>query len=89
MRGTDVNPEQMEAAERFIAEHVTHGDPLPEDQPVTVKWGELVRLVAWYGALRAIGIQKGVSTVEHPNAVASLERREPTRTRLTVVREQP
>jgi hypothetical protein len=74
MRGTDVNPKQYDAAEAFIAEHVIHADPPRAEQPVTVKWGELVQLVAWYGALRARGIERGVSTVDDPNAVARLER---------------
>ncbi len=61
MKGTDLEAHYIEAAAKFVMGRRTI--PLPEmppdDTPVSVKWGELVRLVAWYGAIRAKAVSEG------------------------------
>ena len=67
MRGTDCTNAQLDAAHRFIATHPLRGAQLPLDQPVTLAYGELVRIVAWYGALRYVAAREGNGgTLENP-----------------------
>jgi len=71
VRGTDVNEAQFEAAQDFITKFVTKQPELSPEQTIVIKWDELVRLVAWYGALRAQGIRDRTGgTVEKPGEVA-------------------
>lgn len=65
MKGTDVTGEQIEAARQFI---VGRGGRLASDeQMVALTAGELVRVVAWYGALRFKAGRDGTGgTLEHP-----------------------
>ena len=66
MRGTDITEAQMDAAEKFIllmrsktnTLHPTH------DQEVRHNFGDLVRLVALYGAIRAKAVADGNSVDE-------------------------
>ena len=61
MKGIDINDDQMRAAETFLLERqeppckARTGDVL-----VGMRWKDLVRLVAWYGAVRAEGALKGI-----------------------------
>lgn len=52
MRGLDCTPAQLEAADRFISDHPLKGQRTPMNQQVQMPYEQLVRLVAWYGALR-------------------------------------
>lgn len=73
MRGTEVNPDQFASAQDFITTFVTQ-QPAPDDpeQQIIIRWHELVRLVAWYGALRARGIENGRGgTVETPGKLVN------------------
>lgn len=66
MRGTDITDSQMEAAKEFLdGRH--NGDYKPElDNPVSLKYKDLVALVAWYGAIRYQSGVDGVGTRECP-----------------------
>lgn len=73
MKGTEVNSDQLSSARDFITEFVTH-QPAPADpeQRIEIRWHELVRLVAWYGALRARGIENGRGgTVDKPGELVN------------------
>jgi len=67
MKGTDLTEKQLKAAEQFILGARAKGNTQsPEaDQAVTQRWSDLVRIVAWYGAIRAASMQHG-GTVEEP-----------------------
>jgi hypothetical protein len=61
MRGTEITDAQMEAAEKFIllvrsADNNTQPDP---EDSVSMPWHKLVRIVAWYGAIRANAVANG------------------------------
>lgn len=63
MRGTEITDSQMDAAEKFILLCRTDGNtqyPKPEES-VTMHWGNIVRIVAWYGAIRAKAVKDGAS----------------------------
>jgi hypothetical protein len=53
MKGTELTDAQLDAAETFILEREI--PPCAKRDPSTlvdVEWKKLVRLVAWYGAIR-------------------------------------
>lgn len=70
MKGTDVTEKQMRAAEQFIQLVRPEGrKTMPHtDQWLAIKWEDLVRLVAHYGAIRAGSIAQGES-VDEPGEV--------------------
>ena len=51
MKGTDVSPAEIENAKTFL-KMVSKIDWPEDDQQVRITRAELVRLVAWYGAIR-------------------------------------
>jgi hypothetical protein len=66
MKGIDVTREQMAAAEKFIKIVQQVGDASPRPNHRTqIKWEDLVRLVAHYGAIRARAVAQGGS-IEFP-----------------------
>lgn len=70
MKGIDISESQLEAAADFICERRTVGSDIklrPETE-VAISWGNLVRLVAWYGAIRANAVARGGDPV-HPGKV--------------------
>jgi hypothetical protein len=67
MKGPDVTEQQINAAAEFINIVRPQGRKT-EQQPsdwLAIKWGDPVRLVAHYGAIRAQAVAKGGS-VEFP-----------------------
>lgn len=70
MRGTDMTPEQLTAARNFIEGLVLLSAPPKPDAMITHRYENLVRLVAWYGAIRYEGAQKGIGTLECPGEAA-------------------
>ena len=61
MRGTEITDAQMDAAEKFLllvrsVDNETQPDP---EDSVSIPWNKLVRLVAWYGAIRANAVANG------------------------------
>jgi hypothetical protein len=52
MKGTEVTPEQKTAAQEFL-KSVSEVDWPDDETPRTVRCCDLIRLIAWYGALRA------------------------------------
>jgi hypothetical protein len=65
MRGTDLTPEQLAAARTFIEGRMLCAPPRP-DQTVTHRYEDLVRLVAWYGAIRYQGARAGIGEEGRP-----------------------
>lgn len=67
MRGTEVTPKQFEAAQKFIMDR-NHGQrSLPaEDESIHLEWGNFVRMVAWYGALRYQAGRDGINSLDDP-----------------------
>lgn len=60
MRGTDLSQWQLDAAEKFIrGRNKTIVGPFAPET-ITVRWSDLVRLVAWYGAIRADATKRGI-----------------------------
>jgi len=72
MRGTDVTPEQLEAASVFL-DNLWLRDRPEGHEIVSLRYEELVRAMAWYGALRADGALRGVGDTEHPTALFSVK----------------
>ncbi len=68
MRGTELTQAQIEAAERFILARRAKGNTQhpSQDEPISQKWGDFVRLVAWYGAIRYKAGIEGLSSLENP-----------------------
>jgi hypothetical protein len=60
VRGTDVTQAQFDAAEQFWRTVPAKVDPARD--PVVVSRSDLIRLLAWYGALRAEGARKGAGS---------------------------
>jgi hypothetical protein len=64
MRGTDLTPEQLKAAEKFIMDRSGRAK---RPEMVMNKFDDLVRLVAWYGAIRFVAGRDGIGgTLEKP-----------------------
>jgi hypothetical protein len=78
MKGTDLTQAQIDAAERFIlARRATGNLQHPaHDEEVRQKWGDLVRIVAWYGALRYKAGKDGINSLENPGDTEVLAPRE-------------
>ena len=70
MKGTDCTPEQLAAAERFVLNGVRMAD-VPER--FVMKRVDLVRLIAWYGAIRFRAAKAGIGSEEKPGLVGVLE----------------
>lgn len=67
-RGTDITQEALDIAEEFIARAAK--EELPES--FVIRRADLIRLVAWYGAIRADGAPpKPTIVVEHNATEAS------------------
>lgn len=72
MKGTDVTPEQMESANQFVlgcwCENRGPGEPkqIAPEQTISLPFGDLVRLVAWYAAIRYEAGEKGIGTRDIP-----------------------
>lgn len=71
MKGTDLTKWQIDAAEKFVRGRQTFGQLAPDsdDRQVIVRFGDLVRLVAWYGQIRAVAVSKGAPVDEPAEAV--------------------
>lgn len=64
MRGVDCTPEQLKAAERFILARARRTD---SPEMITQRFEDLVRLLAWYGAIRYKAGRDGISSLENPS----------------------
>ena len=66
MRATELSQKQLDAAEQFILLLRSKGNKLhpKNDQQVANNWGDLIRLVALYGAVRAKAVADGNSVEE-------------------------
>jgi hypothetical protein len=74
VRGTELTLQQLDRAKEFVhIAQVVKGD-LPDEQLITLPFGDLVRLVAWYGAMRFEAGQKGIGTLEVPASPTVVKR---------------
>lgn len=76
MKGSDVTSEQLVEAEAFL--RVPAGDQADRD-PILLARKDLLRLLAWYGEIRAEGARRGISrgipvTIPTRKASATQER---------------
>lgn len=61
MRGTDVSQPDLDAARRFIEAVQDEWPTADHDhESICVRRGDLIRLLAWYGALRVGGDGSGI-----------------------------
>lgn len=58
MRGTEVSEADLRLAQEFL-EHISHAPCTDDDQLISITRTKLIRLVAWYGAIRANGDHRG------------------------------
>jgi hypothetical protein len=73
MRGTEVTPEQMEAASAFLKNSMECPTPAP-GQVVEICFDDLLRLVAWYGAVRYKGALDGIGDEGRPGMASEVKR---------------
>jgi hypothetical protein len=66
MRGTDVTQAQFDEAEHFLTAFVLQRHAPKPGQNISIEWQKFVRVVAWYGAIRADGIARAGATVDGP-----------------------
>ena len=69
MRGTDCTTEQIASAREFVwlRQTIPHASCPGDEQMVTLPFGHLARVVAWYGALRYIAGRDGTGgSLEKP-----------------------
>lgn len=76
MNGYDCTPEQIESASAFLHARGLTADIerlRVEGRPLFMTRADIVRLLAWYGALRYISARDHVGgTLEQPGAMVSL-----------------
>jgi hypothetical protein len=79
MKGTDVTPEQLQSAREFIAARrigSEMGQILGDDQLLSVRFGDVARLLAWYGALRFLAGKSGMGgSLESPGPMEVVARK--------------
>jgi hypothetical protein len=75
MRGTDLTPEQIESAKQF-AVAISGIQPPDDDRLISMTFGNFVRVVAWYGAMRYEAGQKGINSLEKPGTAFYVPSRE-------------
>ena len=64
MRGTEVTEKQLKAAEQFVMLHYRGSSDVKRDQVIMVKFEEMLRLIALYGAIRCESAKNGGSADE-------------------------
>lgn len=67
MKGVDVDPQEIDNVRKFLANsarRVIQWDEAADAARISITQGDLVRLVAWYGAIRAHG--RPVGELFHP-----------------------
>lgn len=66
MRGTDVTPEQIEAARAFLLLTNRSVRPPVDTDRVALSYADYVRMLAWYGAIRYEAGAKGIVALDKP-----------------------
>lgn len=70
MKGTDLTEDQIQSAREFACarQRINRSGAVFDDATeVTLRFGDLARLVAWYGAIRFQAGEKGIGgTLEKP-----------------------
>ena len=65
MKGSDCTPEQLERASEFLA---ARGWQEMAQKAIQTR-ADMVRLIAWYGAIRYRAGKDGIGTLEKPGAL--------------------
>lgn len=76
MKGTDCTEAQIDSARQFCADRRKDqpGERPRDAQEITISFGQLARLVAWYGALRYMAGRDGTGgTLECPGPIDTRE----------------
>ena len=62
MKGTELSDRQLLAAEKFLRLPSMNMAEQPRDldRQIILPWGDLIRIVAWYGQIRAQAVADGV-----------------------------
>ncbi len=74
MKGTDITPEQLSAAEHFVKSVMDSTRNIPDSLPIAIRFDRLIRLVAWYGAIRFASAVNG-GTLNQPGEVHIVDHR--------------
>jgi hypothetical protein len=75
VRGNDCTIEQLRAAEKFLGDFAAAAKRLPAGNCL-IQREDLIRLLAWYGALRYRAAEEGIGTCEFPGELLLLTPRE-------------
>ena len=61
MKGTELTDWQLQAAEKFLRQRGRNMDEQPRElgRQVSIRWSDLIRVVAWYGQIRAQAVANG------------------------------
>lgn len=65
MKGTELFPGEIKSADEFVrARYVGKNVAYSDDTQVSIRYGNLVRLVAWYAAIRSEAVAEGAKPRE-------------------------
>ena len=67
MKGIEINDDQMESACEFLTLIAEQPFPKHDDDLVKIRFSTMVRLIAWYGAIRYKAAQDGIGRIDKPN----------------------
>ena len=73
MKGIDLTQEQLDAAARFIRGQMLNPAAVGDDHLCSHYFRDLVRLVAWYGAIRYVSGRDGVNSLDNPGPTGERE----------------
>jgi hypothetical protein len=74
VRGTECTPEQLAAARHFLSVGDNKIGLANDDDRVALPLKDLVRIVAWYGAIQFEAGQNGRGTLDRPLFVGPAQR---------------
>ena len=76
MKGIDLTDAQLAAAKRFVKGREKGNLKTPKDQQIiAMSYIDVIRLVAWYGAIRYTAATQGIGTLTEPGPTAEVERK--------------
>jgi hypothetical protein len=66
MKGTDLTPAQIQRAEEFVMQRAGQKLPIDHGRLISIPFGQFVRVIAWYGALRYQAGAAGINSLDDP-----------------------